>query len=118
VSEDGTRRIYTFESSHLKKDPDPDKWEQALSGDPPPDVQVSSFATWDEVAAWYGSLQRPSLEVTPEIRAKAEELTRGKKCGDGEDSRHLRSRFHQISVYQHLPWTGSLCTACRLGSLG
>jgi tetratricopeptide (TPR) repeat protein/transglutaminase-like putative cysteine protease len=101
VSEDGTRRIYTFQSSHLKKDPDPEKWEQALNGDPSPEVQVTSFATWDEVAAWYGTLQKLSMQVTPEIRAKAEELTRGKST-DIEKIRalydYVSSKFRYISI--------------------
>jgi tetratricopeptide (TPR) repeat protein/transglutaminase-like putative cysteine protease len=94
VSEDGTRRIYTFQSSHLKKDPDPDKWEQALNGDPSPEIQVSSFDTWDEVAAWYGTLQKPSLQVTPELRAKAEELTRGKNT----DTEKIRALYDYVST--------------------
>jgi tetratricopeptide (TPR) repeat protein len=94
LSEDGTRRIYTFQASHLKKDPIPDKWELALKGEPPPEVQVSSFASWDEVAAWYGSLQRPTTQVTPEIRAKAEELTRGKKT----DTEKIRALYDYVSA--------------------
>jgi tetratricopeptide (TPR) repeat protein len=94
VSEDGARRIYTFQSSHLKKDPDPEKWVQASKGDPPPEVQVSSFSTWDEVAAWYGSLQKPSMQMTPEIRAKAEELTRGKNT----DTEKIQAIYNYVST--------------------
>jgi tetratricopeptide (TPR) repeat protein len=101
VSEDGARRIYTFQSSHLTKDPDPDKWERALNGEPSPEVQVSSFASWDEVAAWYGSLQKPSMQLTPEIRAKAEELTRGKTT-EAEKIRavydYVSTKFRYISI--------------------
>jgi len=94
VSEDGARRIYTFHSSHLKKDPDLDKWEQALKGDPSPEVQVSSFSSWDEVAAWYGSLQKPSLRMTPEIRTRAEELTRGKNT----DTEKIQAIYNFVSA--------------------
>jgi len=78
ISEQGDRRIYTFETSHLKKDPEKNRFQAVLDGTPRPDVLVSSFKSWDQVAAWYASLQNSKLEVTPEIRAKAEELTRGK----------------------------------------
>jgi tetratricopeptide (TPR) repeat protein len=41
-----------------------------------PDVQLSSFATWAEVADWYAKLQEPRIAPTTDIRAKAEELTK------------------------------------------
>jgi tetratricopeptide (TPR) repeat protein len=101
VAEDGTRRIYSFESSHLKKAPEPDRWEQVLDGSPPPDVQISSFNSWDDVAAWYASLQKPSVQVTPAVRAKAEELTRG-KTNDTEKIYALydfvSAKFRYISI--------------------
>jgi tetratricopeptide (TPR) repeat protein len=43
----------------------------------PPDVQISSFQSWEEVGRWYWNLQKDRIEPTPEIRAKAAELTKG-----------------------------------------
>jgi len=101
IKDDGARRIYTFQSSHLKADPQPDRWEQALNGAPVPDVQISSFTSWDEVAAWYASLQKPRVQVTDAIRAKAEELTRG-KTSDAEKISALynfvSAKFRYISI--------------------
>jgi hypothetical protein len=42
-----------------------------------PRVLVSTFADWADFAAWYGRLIRQADQVTPEIEAKAAELTRG-----------------------------------------
>ncbi|MGH7745482.1 MAG: DUF3857 domain-containing protein, partial [Candidatus Dormibacteria bacterium] len=74
VSEDGPYRVYTWETSHeeLKagaksEDENPDKI---------PSVQLSSFRSWDEVGQWFQGLLAPRVEVTPEIKAKAEEVTR------------------------------------------
>jgi transglutaminase-like putative cysteine protease len=41
-----------------------------------PDVQVSSFLTWEEVGRWYGDLERIQRAPSPEVNAKADELTR------------------------------------------
>src|SRR5882672_8872799 len=48
--DEGDRRIVTIQSSNLAIAPKPDKWEIALKGPQPPDVQISSFTSWNEVA--------------------------------------------------------------------
>ena len=80
IHEEGDRRLYRFEASNRKR-PEVSKipdWEKNYHGLPPPDVQFSSFASWDEVGRWFGGLLRPKLAVSSEIRAKADELTKGK----------------------------------------
>jgi hypothetical protein len=42
-----------------------------------PDIQVSSFASWEEVGRWYSEVQASKRESTPGIKTKASELTRG-----------------------------------------
>jgi tetratricopeptide (TPR) repeat protein len=80
IREEGGRRLYRFETFNRKrpgasKIPD---WEKNYHGAPPPDVQFSSFASWEEVGRWFADSLRPKLEVTPELRAKSEDLTKGK----------------------------------------
>lgn len=43
-----------------------------------PDVQLTSFASWGDVARWYAKLERDRSEPTPELRAKTAELIRGR----------------------------------------
>ena len=84
VEDSAERRVYTFETAHLKKDEEskiPD-WEKNFYGVDPPEVRVSSFASWADVGAWFSSLEEPKAAVTPEIRAKAEELTKDLKSED------------------------------------
>lgn len=79
VEDKGDRRVYTFENTHLAKTPDskiPD-WEKNFYGLDPPDIQISSFESWDDLGGWFAGLQEGKGAVTPEIRAKAEELTKG-----------------------------------------
>src|SRR5947209_4257159 len=57
MREEAGRRIYTFKTSNLKKHevskiPD---WEKNYHGAPPPDVQLTSFSSWEEVGKWYDS---------------------------------------------------------------
>jgi tetratricopeptide (TPR) repeat protein/transglutaminase-like putative cysteine protease len=52
--------------------------EKSPSGEAkPPDVQLTTFANWSDVARWYGKLEHGRTEPSPAIRAKTEELVRG-----------------------------------------
>jgi len=84
IREEAGRRLYTFNTSHLKKEPESKipEWEKNFHGEPPPDVEISSFPSWEEVGKWFGSLEQAKAVATPEIRAKAEELTKGKTSED------------------------------------
>lgn len=67
------RKLYHWVSSNLRH-PDPNAapkkhWK--------PSVQVTTFSSWEQVGAWYQSLQRNSLAITPAIQAHADALTRG-----------------------------------------
>ena len=101
--DDGARRIYTFRWSHLEHDPPSQEadWEKSLRPAKPPDIQLSSFGSWDDVGKWFSALEKPQVKDTPEIRAKAEELTRG-KTSDLEKLRaiydYVSTRFRYISI--------------------
>ena len=84
IEEKGDRRVYTFETTHLKnaeesKIPD---WERNFYGLDPPDVRLTSFGSWAELGSWFDSLLEGRLAATPEIRAKSEELTKGRNSDD------------------------------------
>ncbi len=44
----------------------------------PPDVQLSTFASWQDVARWYANLSSGPAESSPEIRGKTQELTQSR----------------------------------------
>ncbi|HKT23249.1 MAG TPA: DUF3857 domain-containing protein [Terriglobales bacterium] len=44
-----------------------------------PDVQLSTFQSWDEVGRWYSSLERDRVKPDQTIRARAAELTASAK---------------------------------------
>jgi tetratricopeptide (TPR) repeat protein len=65
------------------------------------DVELTTFRSWDEIAQWYRQLQDSRLVLTPEIRAKAEELTRG-ETSENEKIRtlygYVSTKFRYIGV--------------------
>ena len=83
VTEEKSRRIYHWASSHLEreddeKDKDKDKKKKKRkSEDDRPDVQLTTFASWEDVGRWYQSLEKDRRAPSPEVSAKAAELTAG-----------------------------------------
>jgi len=76
IKEEGTRRVYRWTHSNLAvKEVDPNEPPRRIP--PNPDVQITTFASWEEVGGWYRGLQKEPLRVTPAIQAKAAELTKG-----------------------------------------
>ncbi len=102
ITEEGARRVFTWISSQLEhKSSEQEKREQetklyqAARGQlPSADVQVSTFQSWEEVGRWYGSLQQERVKPTPEIRAKAAELTKSAS----DDNARLRAIYKYVST--------------------
>ena len=86
VADEDGRRIYRWTSSHLEKE-DADKDDNAKKkkkkrpGDEPepPAVQLTTFASWEEVGRWYSGLEKDRRQPPPEVKAKAEALTKDAK---------------------------------------
>jgi len=106
ISDEGTRRVYTWAHANLENKPKEEekleKLQERVRGRlPPPDVQISSFSSWEEVGRWYDALQKDRVKPTPEIRAKAAELT--KSASDDEAKIHaiydyVSTRFHYVGI--------------------
>jgi len=84
VSEENGRRVYHWSSSHLEreddekaKDKDKDKKKKHRPDEDRPDVQITTFETWEQIGRWYASLEKDRRVPSPEVRAKADELTEG-----------------------------------------
>lgn len=70
----GRRSLRWTRSNPVPRTPAP---RAPWTGAPAPQILLTTFRSWDEVGAWYRSLEQPQEEVTPSIRAKAAELTKG-----------------------------------------
>lgn len=78
TAHDNGRVIYSWKHSQLTHPSQEDQQKQDDSASKPPDVQFTTFKTWDDVAQWYAKLEQGRTDPTPEIRAKVAELTKGK----------------------------------------
>src|SRR5262249_33517620 len=96
VNEEGARRVYRWKQSNLTvKETDPNEGARRIP--PNPDVQVTTFASWEEVGKWYRGLQKDSLQVTPAIQAKAAALTKGLTS----DEDKIRAIYNFVSLKYH-----------------
>ena len=75
VSKDG-RTIYTWKQSNLKLPSDDDaKKQQPRDAEAKiPDVQLTTFTSWEAVGKWYAKLEQGRTDPSPEIRAKTAAL--------------------------------------------
>lgn len=85
ITEENGRRVYHWSSSHLEREDDDrnkdkdkkKKKKKKKSEDEMPAIQLTTFSSWEEMGRWYSSLDRDRRPPTPDIRAKADELTKG-----------------------------------------
>ncbi len=77
TQETADRRIYTWTIKDFIPDRRPERMDEIDESDFEPDVQISTFTDWTQVAHWYAKLQGERVVVDEPIRQKAAELTRG-----------------------------------------
>jgi tetratricopeptide (TPR) repeat protein len=73
----GERAVYVWRRTGDRASAAKSADQQSPGAERPPDVELTSFANWAEVARWYASLQRSRTEPGAAIRAKTAELTQG-----------------------------------------
>ncbi len=87
ITEKDGRRIYRWTSSHLVREEDKDKdkdknkdktktRKKKKAGEVPA-IQLTTFASWEEVGRWYAGLEKDRRAPSKEVQAKAAELTKG-----------------------------------------
>jgi tetratricopeptide (TPR) repeat protein len=89
------RKLYHWASSNLAR-PDPDAPPKSTKN-LKPSIQVSTFATWQQVGEWYQGLQRDSLAISPAVQAKATALTKGLTSDDDK----IRAIFNDVALHIH-----------------
>src|ERR1700728_5127087 len=86
VSEANGRRIYHWTSSHLEREDDSKekdkdklaaKMRKKRADAERPDIQLTTFVSWEQIGRWYAGLEKDRRAPSPEVRAKAAELTKG-----------------------------------------
>jgi len=91
ITEEKGKKVYRWKTSHpeptpTKGDKDTDNAAKKDTPKPDPDPQPTiawtTFKSWEEVGAWYDSLLKDRTTTTPELKAKVDELTKGKATDD------------------------------------
>jgi tetratricopeptide (TPR) repeat protein len=82
ISDENGRRVYRWTSSHLTsseetKEGKKKKEAKKQKADEVPDVQLTTFASWEEVGQWYANLEKNRRMPSADVRAKAQDLTKG-----------------------------------------
>jgi len=101
ITEEGATRFFTWTSSHLEaksteqegKDKEQTQYQASRGKLPAPEIQLSSFQSWEEVGRWYSSLQQERIQPTAEIHAKAAGLTKG----SADDAAKLHAIYNYVS---------------------
>lgn len=109
IKDDGDRSIYVWTASHPKlKEEKEGKTGQsfydllaAARKTPAPDILLSTFSSWEEIASWYGGLQKDRVTPGPAVKAKALELTKGLTTPDAKLKaiyEFVATNFRYISI--------------------
>jgi tetratricopeptide (TPR) repeat protein/transglutaminase-like putative cysteine protease len=99
ITEEGDRRIYRWTYTHLKdeeegplskrkKKKSPHRSEDEIST-----VQLTTFQSWEELGAWYASLERDRRQPNAAIQAEGEELAQGKT----DDMAKVKALYEYVS---------------------
>jgi transglutaminase-like putative cysteine protease/tetratricopeptide (TPR) repeat protein len=89
INDNGDRRTYTWVVKDIRPDRDKNQNKDNDSDDESgPDVQLTTFANWQQVADWYAKLEGQRMAVDDTVRKKADELTKGADTSE-EKARRL-----------------------------
>ena len=91
IAEHGDRRVYTWESSNH----DIEKNDEPRREFPSPNILMSTFKSWEDLGRWWTGLEQERVAPTPEIRAKAGELTRNAKTREEK----IRALYDYVSTH-------------------
>src|SRR6266571_1841055 len=84
ITDENGRRTYHWSGSHLEREDDSakakdkdKKKKKRRPDDDKPDIQLTTFESWEQIGRWYAGLEKDRRKPSPEVRAKAQELTKG-----------------------------------------
>ena len=97
ITDEGDRRVYRWTYTHLKDEEEgphaKKKKGRHGSQDEIPTVQLTTFQSWEELGAWYASLEKDRRQPNDAIKAKAAELVQGKT----DDMAKVKALYEYVS---------------------
>jgi hypothetical protein len=95
VTKAGERVLYRWATQNLSH-PDPDAPAKPRK-ERKPDIQISTFKSWEDVGGWYKSLAAGQAKVTPAIQARAD----GDIKGLTRDEDKINAIFNDVALHIH-----------------
>lgn len=77
-ADENGRTLLRWKHSNLTRPAEDDQQRALEEQKKPPDVQITTFASWESVARWYARLERDGIQPSTEIAAKTAELIQGR----------------------------------------
>ncbi len=78
IKDTADRRIYTWTVKNIQPDRDKEKERDGEEADDTtPDVQLTTFTDWKQIAEWYAKLQGERMTIDDSVQKKADELAKG-----------------------------------------
>jgi len=97
IQDNGDRRLYTWVVKGLEPERNTDKTKDDEADESPgPDVQLTTFTDWQQIAHWYASLQGERMTVDDRVRKQAEDLTQG--AATPEEKAHRLYNFVSLNI--------------------
>jgi tetratricopeptide (TPR) repeat protein len=96
ITDDGERRIYRWNHSHLEDDEADAKSKTKKpkkKDDEIPSVQLTTYRSWEELGAWYGQLERERRMPDDTVKAQAASLVKGKS----DDMAKVKALYEYVS---------------------
>ncbi len=98
ISEEGKRRVYRWKTSRVARETENMEQKKKTTAElGVPAVQITTFENWEEVGRWYAPLERDGAAPDASVRAKAEELTRGR----GTDLEKVEALYDFVATKVH-----------------
>lgn len=96
ITEENGKKVYRWKTSHPEPTPAKEDKKTPPKSDPDlqPTISWTTFHSWEEVGAWYGSLAKDRVAATPELKAKVDELLKGKTTDDEK----IRAIYDYVST--------------------
>ena len=102
---EGDRTVYSWKRQNLKVEDEEERQKREKKEGKKKqefaDVQLTTFSSWEQIGLWYQGLQKDRLAVTPEIQAKAVELTKGLTSDEDKIAalyRYVATNYRYVSL--------------------
>ncbi len=119
ITEADGRRIYHWSSSHLEREDDAtkakeDKKKKKHRDEDRPDIQLTTFETWEQIGRWYAGLEKDRRAPTAGRPRQGSGVDQGPEHGSRKNRSPLRFRGEKLPLRQPVARSRPLPATFRL----